>query len=72
MLKFDSSCLFLTKFLKTPSAAGLLHIFPKQTKRTEKGLVSDDEEVEEAIDEDEEAFIMMGLILDSGEVKLGI
>ena len=32
--------LFLTKSVKTPSAAGLLHMLPKHTKRTEKSLVS--------------------------------
>lgn len=30
--------LFLTKSVKTPSAAGLLHIFPKHTNKTENGF----------------------------------
>jgi len=63
MRNLESNPLFLTKSLKTPSAAGLLQMFPKHTKRTEKGLVS---VVEEAIDDDEEAPIM-GLIL-SGQL----
>ena len=40
ILKLESRPLFLTKSVKTPSAAGLLQMFPRHTKRTEKGLVS--------------------------------
>jgi hypothetical protein len=40
MLSLESKPLFLTKSLKTPSAAGLLQMLPKHTKSTEKGLVS--------------------------------
>lgn len=39
MLNLESRPLFLTMSLKTPSAAGLLHMLPRQMKRTEKGLV---------------------------------
>lgn len=39
ILNLESRPLFLTKSLKTPSAAGLLQILPRQTKRTEKGLI---------------------------------
>lgn len=38
MMKSESRPLFLTKSVKTPSAAGLLHMLPKHTKRTEKGF----------------------------------
>lgn len=63
ILKFESIPFFVTISLKTPSAAGLLQIFPKQTKRTEKGLVSADEGAEEAIDDDdEEKALIVGLI----------
>lgn len=64
MWNLESSPLFLTKSLKTLSAAGLLQMFPKHTKRTEKGLVS---VVEEAIDDDDEEALIMGLIL-SGQL----
>lgn len=40
ILNLESKPLFLTKSVKTPSAAGLLQMLPKHTKRTEKGLVS--------------------------------
>lgn len=40
MMKLESRPLFLTMSLKTPSAAGLRQMLPRQTKRTEKGLVS--------------------------------
>lgn len=54
MLSLESKPLFLTKSLKTPSAAGLLQMLPKHTKRTEKGLISASASVggvvEEAID----------------------
>jgi hypothetical protein len=54
ILKLESKPLFLTKSVKTPSAAGLLQMLPKHTKRTEKGFVSAsvpvDGVVEEAID----------------------
>ena len=53
ILKLESRPLFLTKSVKTPSAAGLLQMLPRHTKRTEKGLVSVSvsvvDEVEEAI-----------------------
>ena len=39
ILNLESRPLFFTKSLKTPSAAGLLHMLPRQTKRTEKGFV---------------------------------
>ena len=39
ILNLESRLLFFTKSLKTPSAAGLLHMLPRQTKRTEKGFV---------------------------------
>lgn len=38
MRNLEERFLFLTKSVKTPSAAGLLQMFPKQTKRTEKGF----------------------------------
>jgi hypothetical protein len=54
MLNLESKPLFLTKSLKTPSAAGLLQMLPKHTKSTEKGLISASAHVggvvEEAID----------------------
>lgn len=51
ILNLESKPLFLTKSVKTPSAAGLLQMLPKHTKRTEKGLVSDSVDgVEAAID----------------------
>lgn len=40
MMNLESRPLFLTISLKTPSAAGLRQMLPRQTKRTEKGLVS--------------------------------
>ena len=40
ILNLESKPLFLTKLVKTPSAAGLLQMLPKHTNRTEKGLVS--------------------------------
>lgn len=40
ILNLESKPLFLTKSVKTPSAAGLLQMLPKHTNRTEKGLVS--------------------------------
>lgn len=39
-MNLESKPLFLTKSVKTPSAAGLLQMLPKHTNRTEKGLVS--------------------------------
>lgn len=39
MLNLESRPLVLTMFLKIPSAAGLLQMLPRQTKRTEKGLI---------------------------------
>lgn len=39
-MKLESRPLFLTKSVKTPSAAGLLQMLPRHTKRTEKGFVS--------------------------------
>ena len=45
-MNLESRPLFLTKSVKTPSAAGLLQMLPKQTKRTEKGLVSVSVEVD--------------------------
>lgn len=53
--------------VKTPSAAGLLQMLPKHTKRTEKVLVSDS--VEDAIDEAsitkdlEEVILLVGNFL---------
>ena len=46
----ESSPLVLTILVNTPSAAGLLQMLPKHTKRTEKGLVF----VEAASDEDDD------------------
>ena len=40
MLNLESRPFFFTISLKTPSAAGLLQMLPKQTNRTEKGFVS--------------------------------
>lgn len=53
ILNLESRPLFLTMSRKTPSAAGLLQMFPKHTKRTEKGSVSVswDDGVEDAIDD---------------------
>lgn len=39
ILNLESKPLFLTASVKTPSAAGLLQMLPRHTKRTEKGLV---------------------------------
>lgn len=51
ILNLESKPRFLTKSVKTPSAAGLLQMLPKHTKRTEKGLVSASVDgVEAAID----------------------
>lgn len=61
ILNFESKPLFLTKFLKTPSAAGLLHMLPKQTKSTEKGLLC----ASEPVDGEEEAI--WALIIDPDE-----
>lgn len=44
--RFRSLALFLTIYLKTTSAAGLLQMLPKQTNSTEKGLVSVSEPVD--------------------------
>lgn len=49
ILNLESKPLFLTKSLKTPSAAGLLQMLPKHTKRTEKGLVSASVDAVEAV-----------------------
>ena len=49
ILNFESKPLFLTKSVKTPSAAGLLQMLPKHTKRTEEGLLSVEGVVEAAI-----------------------
>lgn len=57
MLNLESKPLFLTKSLKTPSAAGLLQILPKHTKSTEKGLVSVSVAVDGVVDEAIDAFI---------------
>lgn len=40
MLNLESRPLFFTISLKTPSAAGLRQMFPRQTNKTEKGLLS--------------------------------
>lgn len=40
IVKLESRPLFLTKSVKTPSAAGLLQMLPRHTKSTEKGFVS--------------------------------
>lgn len=40
ILNLESRPLFFTMSLNIPSAAGLLQMLPKHTKRTEKGLVS--------------------------------
>lgn len=53
MLNLESRPFFFTISLKTPSAAGLRQMLPKQTKRTEKGFVSvaaPPDDAEEAID----------------------
>lgn len=52
MLNLESRPFFLTISLKTPSAAGLLQMLPRQTNRTEKGLVS----VAAPVDGSEEAI----------------
>lgn len=39
MMNLERRPLLLTKSVKTPSAAGLLQMLPKHTKRTENGLV---------------------------------
>lgn len=57
MLNLESKPLFLTKSLKTPSAAGLLQMLPKHTKSTEKGLVSVSVAVDGVVDEAIDAFI---------------
>ena len=49
ILNSESSPLFLTISVNTPSAAGLLQMLPKHTKRTEKVLIF----VEEATDDDD-------------------
>lgn len=51
ILKLESRPFFLTKSVKTPSAAGLLQILPRHTKRTENGFVSVSATVDEAIDD---------------------
>lgn len=40
ILNFELRSLLLTKSVKTPSAAGLLQMLPRHTKRTENGFVS--------------------------------
>lgn len=57
MLNLESKPLFLTKSLKTPSAAGLLQMLPKHTKSTEKGLVSVSVAVDGVVDEAIDALI---------------
>lgn len=57
MLNLESKPLFLTKSLKTPSAAGLLQMLPKHTKSTEKGLVSVFVAVDGVVDEAIDALI---------------
>lgn len=49
---FESRPFFVTKFLNTPSPAGLLQMLPKQTKSTEKGFVS----VSEVLEREESAM----------------
>lgn len=59
ILNLESRPLFLTKSLNTPSAAGLLHMLPRQTKRTEKGLIFESVPVAngvEGVEEDIVAF----------------
>lgn len=57
MLNLESKPLFLTKSVKTPSAAGLLQMLPKQTKSTEKGLVPASASVSGVAEEAMDAFI---------------
>ena len=52
ILNLESKPLFLTALVKTPSAAGLLQMLPRHTKRIEKGLVCVSVDGPEAIDED--------------------
>lgn len=52
ILNLESSPLFLTASVKTPSAAGLLQMLPRHTKRTKKGLVCVSVDGPEAIDAD--------------------
>lgn len=57
MLNLESKPLFLTKSVKTPSAAGLLQMLPQQTKSTEKGLVPASASVGDVAEEAIDAFI---------------
>lgn len=50
MLNLESRPLVLTMFLKIPSAAGLLQMLPRQTKRTEKGLIFGSLSVSEGVE----------------------
>jgi len=50
ILNFELRPLSLTKSVKTPSAAGLLQMLPRHTKRTENGFVSVSVTEGEAID----------------------
>lgn len=49
MKNWESRFLCLTRWVKTPSAAGLLQILPRQTNRTENGLLAESDEGVEAI-----------------------
>lgn len=49
IMNFESRPLFFTRSLNTPSAAGLLQMFPKHTKSTEKGFVAVSELVGRAV-----------------------
>lgn len=48
----ESRFLCLTMWEKTPSAAGLLQILPRQTKRTENGLLAEAGDGVDAIDDE--------------------
>lgn len=49
MKNWESRLLCLTRWVKTPSAAGLLQILPRQTNRTENGLLAESDGGVEAI-----------------------
>lgn len=57
--KEESRPFCLTRWVNTPSAAGLLHILPRHTNNTENGFLLVSDGVAAAIDDD----MIMGFII---------